>query len=269
MITFVTEKSYMNLTVKDLRVELGYKGLGAFLSNWHSIHKEYGEIEDDNLLPDDDVCLFLQAMAVAQRGRSKQITQNAAQLLFKYNDCCAWYSTPEAEKPAQAALPAKEEQLHVQAKQIQPLLKGLSALDVSFAFIVLLADYGFVYLFYMLGLILAIVYTCIAIHARKMAGNRLAQQTAKNGIMAIVVLEVVAFFVHTAMFNTATWVAYNEGKLPFNIEEGWYHLPFVIALVVALLVSGAAIYSVTITHALVKERVRAENWEATNQGLKW
>lgn len=102
-----------------------------------------------------------------------------------------------------------------------------------------------------------------------MAKDRYSQQTAKQGIVAICVLELLAFFVHLAMFNMRLWDANQAGKLPFSVQDGWMHIPFVIALCLALLVSLTAIYAVTTTLSLTKEKVRAENWESENTGQKW
>ncbi len=139
-------------------------------------------------------------------------------------------------------------------------LSGVSELDVVFGVNILVADYGLIYQIGEMGVACAIVYSLVSVHAMKMAKNRHSQVTAQAGIAAVWVLEILSSVVHHSMFNLRLWQAGLAEKLPFRIHE---HIewPFCIAVVFAGLLSGAAIYSVSVTLALTKEKVEAENFE--------
>jgi len=132
----------------------------------------------------------------------------------------------------------------------------LSLLDVVFWFTVCLAGWGFYTFLGNWGIGVWVVYALIAVHAMIMARNPNLISTARAGLAAVIVLEIVTFFVHLAMFNLAIWrLGGNLRKgeiLPFRVYE---HLeyPFYIALVLAALLSAASIYAVAVRMGITME----------------
>lgn len=137
----------------------------------------------------------------------------------------------------------------------------LTGLDWAYLVTVGIADYGLVYLLKEMGLAAAIVYTLISFHALAMAKNRKSQRTAQNGIVAVWLLEALAFFVHLTLFNKRLWGSIED--LPFQVAENLTDesRPFLIAVIMATLFSAAGIYAVSTTLALLKEKIEAEEYE--------
>lgn len=142
-----------------------------------------------------------------------------------------------------------------------------SALDIVFGVNILVADYGLIYLMKEMGAAWAVVYSLLSIHAIGMAKNRHSQVTASYGVAAVWILEILSFFIHLSMFNLRLWETGFENKLPFSVWENTTY-PFAIASILAALFSTAAIYSVSVTLALTKEKVEAENFERAH-GVKY
>lgn len=142
-----------------------------------------------------------------------------------------------------------------------------SALDIVFGVNILVADYGLIYLMKEMGAAWAVVYSLLSIHAIGMAKNRHSQVTASYGVAAVWILEILSFFIHLSMFNLRLWETGFENKLPFSVWENTTY-PFAIASILAALFSTAAIYSVSVTLALTKEEVEAENFERAH-GIKY
>ena len=97
-----------------------------------------------------------------------------------------------------------------------------------------------------------------------MAKNPESRSTAQVGIAAVVVLEILTFFVHLVLFNLRTVQAAKAGVLPFEYSfYGSLEMPFVIACIFAGLFSAAGIYAVSVTflgtsekHALAEKAKR-------------
>lgn len=138
---------------------------------------------------------------------------------------------------------------------------SLTGLDWVYLVTVGIADYGLIVLLKEMGLAAGVVYTLISFHALAMARSRKSQVTAKRGIVAVWLLELLAFFVHLTLFNRRLWGSINE--LPFNVTEDLNdeYRPYLIAVIMALLFSAAGIYAVSTTLALLKERIDAEEYE--------
>lgn len=145
--------------------------------------------------------------------------------------------------------------------------RKISALDIVFGVNVLVADYGLVYMMKEMGAAWALVYSLVSFHALSMAKDRHSQSTAYYGVTAVWVLEILSFFIHLSMFNLRLWETGFENKLPFSVWENTTY-PFAIATILAALFSTAAIYSVSVTLALTKEKVEAENFEQKH-GIKY
>lgn len=146
-------------------------------------------------------------------------------------------------------------------------LFGLTKLDVVFGFTIAATDYGLTTILKEMGVAAAVVYTLISLHALGMAKNRYAQQTARNGIVAVWLLEAGAFCVHLTMFNRRLWSSIDE--MPFRVDDITDESrPFWIATVLALLFSAAGIYAVSTTLSLVIEKTDAENFE-NDHGRKY
>lgn len=141
---------------------------------------------------------------------------------------------------------------------------SLTGLDWVYLVTVGIADYGLIVLLKEMGLAAGVVYTLISFHALAMARNRKSQRTADRGIVAVWLLEILAFFVHLTLFNRRLWGSIAE--LPFTIKEdiNEEYRPYLIAVILAVLFSAAGIYAVSTTLALLKERLDAEDYELTH-----
>lgn len=146
-------------------------------------------------------------------------------------------------------------------EKVVDFVASLTGLDWVYLVTVGIADYGLIVLLKEMGLAAGVVYTLISFHALAMARSRKSQVTASRGIVAVWLLELLAFFVHLTLFNRRLWGSINE--LPFNVTEdlGDEYRPFLIAVILAVLFSAAGIYAVSTTLALLKERIDAEEYE--------
>lgn len=146
-------------------------------------------------------------------------------------------------------------------------LFGITKLDIVFAFTVAAADYGLISILKEMGVAAAVVYTLLCFQSLGMSKNRYAQQTAQTGIVAVWLLEIIAFCVHVTMFNRRLWSAIDE--MPFRVDDlANESRPFYIAVVLSILFSAAGIYAVSTTLSLVTERTEAENFEQQH-GVKY
>ena len=268
------EKDKINgvMLVGDLRTRLMYRSRESMAVCWK-------EVYPNQLLPDDHVQVetgkiktFLESLAKPQRGRSASITNAAVSMLEEINAPKHFEAEQVEIQAVEMPLPAISEQEKAlktvaENKGIWQEIRNTTALDMVFYINMLIADYGFFFLFKEMGLAAGSVYTLVSFHALRMAKNRYSQVTAERGISAVWALELIAFCIHLAMFNIRAWQAGKAGKLPFSVWENATYA-FWVAVVLALLFSGAAIYSVSTTLALTKERVEAENYEERH-GMKY
>ena len=106
-----------------------------------------------------------------------------------------------------------------------------------------------------MGAALAVPYCSISSHALRRAKNPANRKTAQAGIAAVVVLEVLTFFVHLVLFNLRTVQAAKANLLPFEYSFwGSTSTPFTIACILAGLFSAAGIYAVSVTFSLTSEK---------------
>ena len=144
---------------------------------------------------------------------------------------------------------------------------SLTKLDVVFGITIAFADYGLAVSLHEFGIGVGAVYTLISLNALDMAKNSHAQQTARNGLIAVWFLEMLAFAVHLSMFNLKLWNRVDQ--LPFNVDDASNDSRvFWIACVIAGLFSVAGIYSVSTTLSLTIEKVEAMNFE-DKHGVKY
>ena len=137
-------------------------------------------------------------------------------------------------------------------------------LDIVYLSTIATAVYGLWFTLREMGAAFAVPYCLISWHALRMAKNPASRSTAQVGIAAVVVLEVLTFFVHLVLFNLRTVQAAKAGVLPFEYSfYGSLEMPFVIACILAGLFSAAGIYAVSVTflgtsekHALAEKAKR-------------
>jgi hypothetical protein len=259
------------ILIGDLRNRLNYRSREAMICNWRQVFPNINLPEDHVAVDAERVLIFLKSMGKPQRGRSAAIT-NAAIDLFnelttieKAQPSSKEVSETSMEVPA--AIEKVNEVLPNKENGLVTFLKGLTMLDVVFFTNVAVADYGLCFLMKEMGIAWGFIYTLVSFHALGMAKNRKSQVTAQYGIMAVWVLEILSFFIHLSMFNLRVWQAAKHGELPFNAWEN-QHVPFYIAALLAALFSTSAIYAVSITLALTKEKIEAENYER-NYGIQY
>lgn len=254
--------------VGTLRTRLLYKSRDAMQTQWQQVFT-------DELLPDDHVSvetqkvkIFLESLSKPQRGRSGAITNAAVEFLKNFN-------LPVELPVVQLPISNSESPLLPGGNQTKlsfwqkPAIwfSQLTALDVVFFANMAVADYGLIFLLKEMGFAWAFIYTLVSFHALKMAKTRHSQVTAKRGLAAVWVLEILAFFIHYTMFNLRVWQAAKAGELPLNTWSEDVYIIQAIAPVLAILFSGAAIYAVSTTLALTVEKVEAENFERRNDGI--
>lgn len=140
----------------------------------------------------------------------------------------------------------------------------LSILDAVFYATTITTCIGIVTLLQWWGLPVSLVYSLILIDAMAMAKDTKLESTVKQGSAAVIVLELIATCSHTYLFNRVVWVDYKS--LPFEIEQvvrngevTWHNgdKPFLIAVGIAVILSGAAIYAVDTTIKKTRERVKS------------
>ena len=140
----------------------------------------------------------------------------------------------------------------------------IGMLDIVYLSTIATAVYGLWFTLREMGAAFAVPYCLISWHALRMAKDPASRSTAQVGIAAVVVLEVLTFFVHLVLFNLRTVQAAKAGVLPFEYSfYGSLEMPFVIACILAGLFSAAGIYAVSVTflgtsekHALAEKAKR-------------
>lgn len=139
----------------------------------------------------------------------------------------------------------------------------ITRLDVVFYATTGTACAGFITAFQWWGIPVSLVYSLILIDAMGMAKDVELQKTAERGSAAVIVFEMIAGFAHTYVFNTVMWRNYKS--LPFEIEQRvsngvltWHNgdKPFLIAVCIAVILSGSAVYAVDTTIKKTRERVK-------------
>lgn len=137
-----------------------------------------------------------------------------------------------------------------------------SMLDAVYYTTIATAVYGLWFTLKEMGLAFAVPYCLIALHALRMAKNPESRKTAQAGVSAVVVLEILTFFVHLTLFNLRAVQAAKLGKLPLEYSYwGTMEAPWWIACVLAGMFSAAGVYAVAVTFSLTSEKHRAAEKE--------
>lgn len=235
----------------------------------------------DTPLPKEQAEHLLTVMAQPTTRRTPEAAQAAAQLLAEFRASMHQNGHMEAVTPRTVTPPAQPKPVQHRTRtakqpEIQPITPEpvkrrfvwpeLSAymLDAVYLSTIATAVYGLWFTLREMGAAFAVPYCLISWHALRMAKNPESRSTAQVGIAAVVVLEVLTFFVHLVLFNLRTVQAAKAGVLPFEYSfYGTLTMPFVIACILAGLFSAAGIYAVSVTflgtsekHALAEKAKR-------------
>lgn len=235
----------------------------------------------DTPLPKEQAEHLLTVMAQPTTRRTPEAAQAAAQLLAEFRASMHQNGHMEAVTPRTVTPPAQPKPVQHRTRtakqpEIQPITPEpvkrrfvwpeLSAymLDIVYLSTIATAVYGLWFTLREMGAAFAVPYCLISWHALRMAKNPESRSTAQVGIAAVVVLEVLTFFVHLVLFNLRTVQAAKAGVLPFEYSfYGSLEMPFVIACILAGLFSAAGIYAVSVTflgtsekHALAEKAKR-------------
>ena len=139
----------------------------------------------------------------------------------------------------------------------------ITTLDVVFYATTLTTCAGLVTLLHWWGLPVALVYSLILVDAMETAKDSRLKESAQSGAVAVLLFEMIAGCVHTYLFNAVLWANYKS--LPFRIGdkfvgEHWIveneDKPFLIALGIALVLSGSAVYAIHKSIITAKERAK-------------
>ncbi len=222
----------------------------------------------DDMLTKEQAEHLLTVMSMPTTRRTPEAAAAAAQLLAEFRadmhqnghaeptKATAIARTVSPDKPARTRT-AK----HATTQSIMPTQPNtrrfewpvVSMLDIVYLSTIATAVYGLWFTLREMGLAFAVPYCLISLHALRMAKNPASSRTAQAGIAAVIVLEVLTFFVHLVLFNLRIVQTAKEFILPFNYWE-LTQTPFYIACILAGLFSAAGIYSVSVTFSLTSEK---------------
>lgn len=129
----------------------------------------------------------------------------------------------------------------------------ITRLDVVFYATTLATCAGLVTLLQWWGLPVSLVYSLILVDAMETAKDSRLKESAQSGAVAVLIFEMIAACVHTYLFNKVLWANYKS--LPFRIGDKFIETtgkwivenedkPFIIAVGIALVLSGSAVYSI-------------------------
>lgn len=287
----ITPELTRHCTIGVLRTALTYKSREAMQRQWSATFPGQMLPADHETIEPDDALKFIDELTEPKRGRPGSITaaaQTLKRLVTKKVVDAKQIVSENIETPeivqndvSENIVPASPNFLETSepgksnipdvflniGERAFAWVCGLSKLDIVYLFTIAAADYGLTYVLKEMGAVAAIVYTLISLDVMNMAKNRYQQQTARNGIIAVWVLEIGAFFIHMTMFNRRLWE--NVANLPFRIDDVTDESrPFYIAFTLSVLLSAAGIYAVSITLSKVLEQTEAENFEQQH-GVKY
>lgn len=248
----------------------------------------------DTVLPAQAATALLQRMSEPTTRRTPEAANAAAQLLAEFNagkhqnghlDEVAEIKAARShdsqilrdfaalsEKPARRrAVPAKRANpAPVQVQEVAPVVQPkkrswpvVTMLDIVYYTTIATAVYGLWFTLREMGFAFAVPYALVSFHALSMAKNPESRQTAKAGLGAVVVLEVLTFFVHLVLFNLRAVQAAKADTLPFSYWETT-EMPFYIACIMAGLFSAAGVYAVAVTFSLTTEKHSAAEKEKSD-----
>lgn len=227
----------------------------------------------DAPLPKQQAERLLDVMSIPTTRRTPEAAQAAATLLAEFRagqhqnghaepiKAAEIVRTVTPDKPARART-AKRATVQpitpAQANTRRFTWPTVSMLDIVYLSTIATAVYGLWFTLREMGAAFAVPYCLISWHALRMAKNPANRKTAQAGIAAVVVLEILTFFVHLVLFNLRTVQAAKAGVLPFEYSFwGSTSTPFTIACILAGLFSAAGIYAVSVTFSLTSEKHQA------------
>ena len=222
-------------------------------------------------LPADKVAPFLEWIGAPKtRRKDGPATQAAATLLAEFRAGQHQNGHVEPAKPRTVTPPAQPKPVQHRTRttkqpDAQPITPEpvnrrfawpqIGMLDIVYLSTIATAVYGLWFTLREMGAAFAVPYCLISWHALRMAKDPASRSTAQVGIAAVVVLEVLTFFVHLVLFNLRTVQAAKAGVLPFEYSfYGTLTMPFVIACILAGLFSAAGIYAVSVTFLGTSEK---------------
>ena len=255
------------MTLRHIQTATGFDSPDAITKIWKALN--LGEKPKlDTVLHPAQVSALLGRLSQRSTRRTPATAYAAAQLLAQYQAGQHQNGHMDTVEAAQPAKPATERKprttQQAQPKQLetvqQPVKQaftwwGITMLDMVYLSTILTAVYGLVYNLREMGAFFAVPYCLISWHAIRMAKRSDNRRTAQAGIAAVVVLELLTFFIHLSMFNLRLVDAAKAGSLPFEYSFwGSTSAPFYIACILAGLFSGAGIYAVSVTFSLTSEK---------------
>lgn len=174
-----------------------------------------------------------------------------------------------APVPARHTAPARRSRMtRPESKQnaVSVWIQSITMLDVVYLATIATAIYGLWFNLREMGLAFAVPYSLISLHALRMAKNPASRRTAQAGIAAVVVLEILTFFIHLSMFNLRIVQSAKAQALPFEYSYyGTLEVPFYIACVLSGLFSAAGVYAVAVTFSLTMEKHKGKKAEQREQ----
>ena len=224
----------------------------------------------DTPLPKEQAEHLLTVMAQPTTRRTPEAAQAAATLLAEFRAGQHQNGHVEPAKPRTVTPPAQPKPVQHRTRATkqpdaqlitpEPVKRRfawpqIGMLDIVYLSTIATAVYGLWFTLREMGAAFAVPYCLISWHALRMAKNPASRSTAQVGIAAVVVLEVLTFFVHLVLFNLRTVQAAKAGVLPFEYSfYGTLTMPFVIACILAGLFSAAGIYAVSVTFLGTSEK---------------
>ena len=235
--------------------------------------REFGQSHNgfDAVLPAPAATALLQRMSEATTRRTPEAASAAAQLLAEFNAGAHQNGHVEtvlqkADTPKPAPVKrstSKPVPVQVVAPVQQPKKRRLpvvTMLDIVYYTTIATAIYGLWFTLREMGAAFAVPYAMVSFHALSMAKSPESRQTAKWGLGAVVVLEILTFFIHLVLFNLRAVQAAKADTLPFSYWETT-EMPFYIACILAALFSAAGVYAVAVTFSLTSEKHSAAEKE--------
>ena len=252
------------MTLRQIQNSTGFNTPDAITKLWKALNLG-DKPKLDTVLQPDQVSALLDRLSQQSTRRSPETAQAAAKLLAEYRTGQHQNGQAHSVEAKQPTRPVTERKVRTpqtkQAESAQPPVKpafnwwGITMLDMVYLSTIVTAIYGLIYNLREMGAFFAVPYCLISWHAIRMAKRSDNRRTAQAGIAAVVVLEVLTFFIHLSMFNLRLVDAAKSGSLPFEYSFwGSTSAPFYIACILAGLFSGAGIYAVSVTFSLTSEK---------------
>lgn len=261
------------MTTREIQMAMGYEYLEPLRKVWVK-HFGDGWPHGDAQLPKEKALALLTILAQPTTRRKPEHAEIAAELLRKVQENGQYVPPDETRVQATQSAPKPKnvvgkQQIEMQttrrekAQTVHPVPKKkywfeyVTMLDVVYLATIATAVYGLWFNLREMGIAFAVPYTLVSFHALRMAKNPESAKTAQAGIAAVVVLEILTFFIHLTMFNLRIIQATKQMILPFSYE--WYsgdmkEIPFFIACVLSALFSAAGVYAVSVTFSLTMEK---------------